>query len=183
MISRQRCRKLTMIDARRRRGGIVTFEAIIWLPVMLIMLLSIVEMGLLLVGTMHVSMASRVAAHEVAETPGLSPGNTAAVAAAVRPIVDLYLENAGYGPNASAGVRIQHDINGGESAADGECEEDNDPLLPPITVPETLAVKVVVCVDATTVAPNCLFTFGFDIAPCTVSVATVYPYEELPFPP
>lgn len=164
------------------RGGIVTLEAILWLPVLLIMLLSIVEMGLLLVGTMHVSMASRVAAHEVAETPGLDAASTAAVAANVRQIVDAYLENAGYGPTASAGVRIQHNIGAGGSAVDGTCDADNDPLLPPVTVDSTRAIKVVVCAEATTLSPNCLFVFGFDIAPCTVSVATTFPYEELPFP-
>ena len=164
------------------RGGIVTLEAIIWLPVLLIMLLSIVEMGLLLVGTMHISMASRVAAHEVAETPGLTPATTSAVAANVRQVVDLYLENAGYGSSASAGIRIQHNIGGGGSAEDGVCPEDNDPALPPITVDSTRAVKVVVCAEATTVAPNCLFVFGFDITPSTVSIATTLPYEELPFP-
>ena len=113
-----------------RRGGIVTLEAIIWLPIMLIMLLSIVEMGLLIVGTMHVSAASRLAAHEVAETPGLTVANTAAVAASVRQHVDLYLENAGYDPNSSAGVRIQHNIGGTGSGVSGSCPEDNDRYFP-----------------------------------------------------
>ena len=169
-------------DESSRRGGIIALEAIIWLPVLLIMLLTIVEMGLLIVGTMHVSMASRVAAHQASETPGLTPATTAAVAMAVRQQVDLYFENAGYGANASAGVRVQHNIAGGGSAANGECDEDNTPPLPPATAPTTRAVKVVVCADATTLAPNCLISFGFDLTPCTVSVATVYPYEELPFP-
>lgn len=160
-----------------RRRAVVTLEAIIWLPVLVIVLLAVVEMGLIMVGAMHVAAASRLGAKIAAESPNLDT-TTVAVAANVRSAVDTYFESAGYGTTASAGVRIQHNIGGGGSVEDGTCPEKNDPPLPSILLP-TRAVRVVVCLPVTVAAPNMLQTFGFNTASMTLDQFTTYPYEGI----
>ncbi len=176
---------ISPIKARRKsRRAIITLEAIIWIPILAILLAAVIEMGLLLTGSMHVAAASRLGAKLAAETTPLTPANTAAVAMTIRGPIDDYFQNAGYGTTASAGVRLQHNIGAGGSAADGTCPAQTSPALP---LPPSMAfpdrpysVRVVVCVDATTVTPNLLTTFGFDISSVTLELATTYPYEHLP---
>lgn len=182
---------LTFNDAHRspksvpaRRNAIVTLETIVWLPVLAIILAAVIEMGLLMTGAMHVAAASRLGAKLAAETAGLTPANTAATATTIRTTVDNYLENAGYGANASAGVRLQHNIGVGGSAEAGTCPEQTTPALPAgpnMAFPNRPnSVRVVVCVNATEVSPNLLQTFGFNISTTTLEVSTTYPYEHLP---
>lgn len=156
------------------RSAIVALETLIWLPVILIVLAAVIEMGLLLTGAMHVEAASRLGAKLAAETVGLSPATSAATAMTIRNSVDNYLENAGFGGGASVGVRLQHNVMGGASVEDGSCPPVAVPPLPPSP---PASVRVVVCVAAPTLAPNILKTFGFDTATCTVEVQTTFPYE------
>ncbi len=162
----------------------MTFETIVWLPVMAILLAAVIEMGLILTGSMHVAAASRLGAKLAAETPGLTPATTAATATAIRGPVDNYLENAGFGANASEGVRLQHNIGVGGSEEAGTCPEETSPPLPPgpnMAFPNRPnSVPVVVCVSATTVSPNLLQTFGFDTSGINLEISTTYPYEHLP---
>ncbi len=142
-------------------------------------------MGLLMTGSMHVAAASRLGAKLAAETPGLDASTTAATAMAIRGPVDDYLQNAGYGPEATEGVRLQHNIGmTGGSEASGTCPEQNTPALPAgpnMAFPNRPnSVRVVVCVNATTVAPNLLKTFGFDTSNTNLELSTTYPYERLP---
>lgn len=171
--------------SRRHRNAIVTLEAIIWLPVLAILLAAVIEMGLIMSGAMHVAAASRLGAKLAAETAGLDSMNTAAVAAAIRGPIDDYFENAGFGANATRGVRLQHNIDGGGSEEDGICPEQLTPPLPDPPVGPTFlnrpySVRVVVGIEATRAAPNILRTFGYDISNVTLELATTYPYEELP---
>ncbi|MEW4487193.1 TadE family protein [Thalassoglobus sp. JC818] len=172
--------RATEIDKLKRslpkRRAIVALEAIVWLPILLIVLFSIVEMGLMLVGVMHASMASRIAAREASIVPGLASASTSQVADDLRETVDLYFENAGYGPNASRGLRLQHTAGAGGSSASGECEEENDPPLPNIVSGAPRSVRVVVCIPAEVVSPNCLAQFGFDLSNCWIHGVTTFPY-------
>lgn len=185
---------LTFNDAHKRpnpthkqRTAIVTLETIVWLPVLAILLAAVIEMGLLMTGTMHVAAASRLGAKLAAETAGLSsatPVNATNAAIVIRGSVNDYLENAGYGASASAGVRLQHNIGTGQSVENGTCPEQTTPALPPgpvVAFPNRPnSVRVVVCVNATEVSPNLLQTFGYNIATTTLELSTTYPYEQLP---
>lgn len=154
----------------------MTLEAIIWLPVLLIILAAVIEMGLILTGSMHVAAASRLGAKLAAEEPLLAVGgNVVPVATSIRASIDTYLESAGYGANASEGVRLQTTLNGGESDVSGTCPEQNTPALP-ATPPDS--VRVVVCVDVTKVTPNLLLTFGFDVSSLNLELSTTFPYED-----
>ncbi|TWT55433.1 hypothetical protein KOR42_28190 [Thalassoglobus neptunius] len=172
--------RATKIDSMgrslRTQRGIVAFEAIVWLPILLIVLFSIVEMGLMLVGVMHVSMASRIAAREVSITSGLASASSSVITDDLRETVDLYFENAGYGPSASLGLRLQHTVGAGGSFASGECEAESDPPLPEIMTGAPRAVRVVVCLPAEVVSPNCLAQFGFDLSNCRIHGVTTFPY-------
>lgn len=162
----------------------MALETIVWLPVLAILLAAVIEMGLLMTGAMHVAAASRLGAKLAAEDASLSPATTAAVATAIRTPINTYLESAGFGLNASAGVRVQHNIGGGGSSAAGTCPEQTTPPLPPgpdaMSPDRPNSVRVVVCVNATTVSPNLLQTFGYNLSGVTLELSTTYPYERLP---
>ncbi len=166
-----------------QRKAIVTFEAIIWLPVLLIILAAVIEMGAILTGSMHVAAASRLGAKLAAEdpllgvagTPMVVAANVVTVATSIRARIDTYFESAGYGANASEGVRIQTTLNGGQSEASGTCPEQNSPALP-ATPPDS--VRVVVCADVIKFSPNLLLTFGFDTSSLNLELSTTFPYED-----
>ena len=166
----------SMRESLRTQRGIVALEAIVWLPILLIVLFSIVEMGLMLVGVMHVSMASRIAAREASIVPGMASAATSQIADDLRETVDLYFENAGYGPSASLGLRVQHTVGAGGTFVSGECEAKSDPSLPDIASGAPRAVRVVVCVPAEVVSPNCLAQFGFDLSNSRIHGVTTFPY-------
>lgn len=180
-----------------RRSAIVTLETIVWLPVLAILLAAVIEIGLILTGAMHVATASRLGAKLAAEDPRLT--NTVMVPmpqAAVDEIavaIDNYLENAGYGSSATEGVRLQYNTIGDGSSylsvvnSGGTCPEQNSPPFPLLNnTPNDFdddfprAIRVVVCVNATTISPNLLSTFGFDTSSTTLELSTTYPYELLP---
>ena len=160
----------------KQRTAIVTLETIVWLPVLAILLAAVIEMGLIMTGTMHVAAATRLGAKLAAETAGLNavPATTTAAADAIKVSVDNYLENAGYGAGASEGVRLHHSVLGGDSqtSTGDTCPEPATPVLP-----SPNAVRLVVCVNVTTVAPNLLQTFGYDTTGITLEMFTTYPYE------
>ncbi len=167
--------------AHKQRTAIVTLETIVWLPVLAILLAAVIEMGLIMTGTMHVAAASRLGAKLAAETMGLSPATTIGTANDIKMSVDEYLQNAGYetisnGGVISAGVRLQHSVLGGDSdvSAGGTCPEFVPPDFPALP---SGAVRVGVCVNVTEVSPNLLRTFGFDTTNVTIEMFTTYPYE------
>lgn len=178
----------------QRRTAIVTLETIVWLPVLAILLAAVIEMGLLLTGSMHVAAASRLGAKLAAEDFRMTDMTmTQDVVDDVEVAVNNYLENAGYGTGAAAGVRLQYNTIGNGSTASsvvstgGTCPEVNTPAMPLLNnltgdadddYPRS--VRVVVCVAATDLSPNLLKSFGFDISTTTVELFTTYAYEYLP---
>lgn len=174
----------------KQRTAIVTLETIVWLPVLAILLAAVIEMGLIMTGTMHVAAATRLGAKLAAETPNLSAANDDTAAANIKTSIDNYFENAGYGANASAGVRLQHTVGNvaGQrrfSGVSGTCPEINSPLFPMPRGNEVMpgvnpnSVRVVVCIEIPKVAPNVLKTFGFDTTGMTLEMFTTFPYENL----
>ncbi len=154
----------------RPRGG-VTLELILALPLLVIVLLAVIEVGLILANFKHVAAASREGAKMAAETVGLSPGTTAATAAQVRSAVDRRLEAAGLGASASQGVTVRHTVTAAGAATNGDCSDPVVPALPDATV------RVTVCVALTRLSPNLLGAFGFDLAGQTIEHTTTWDYE------
>lgn len=156
---------------RTGRSGAVIVELILAMPILFISLLVVAEFGMVMANLKQVALASREGAKIAAETAGLSPANTAATAAAIRSAVDDRLESAKFGPSATVGVRLDHTVGGGGSAADGTCPSPAGPALP------SDAVRVTVCVELTKLTPNLLAAFGFDISSSTVEQTTTLDYE------
>lgn len=154
------------------RKAVVVLELILSLPILMIFVGAVIEFGLILANMKQVKLASRTAAKVAAETDGLNPATTAAVVTNLRTIVDNQLETAGFGTNASVGVRLQHSVAGTDSAESGTCAEQNTPAIP------TDAVRVVVCVELSKLTPDFLSSFGFSVAGRRVELFTTYPYER-----
>ncbi len=177
---RQQCRT-SLRPTRDPRGGAVTLEFIIALPVLLIMLLAVVQFGMFFSGLQQVSLASRVGA-EVAAQTDLSASETGDPI----PSVILNAINAQLSSSAISACRIfvEHNL-------DGPAEDElREPLTsawtctPPATsLPLDMAggvysVRVTVCVPMSEVAPNCLSLFGFNIANRSTQCSTTFRYER-----
>jgi Flp pilus assembly protein TadG len=154
-----------------RRGGAVIVELILAMPILFISLLVVAEFGMVMANLKQVALASREGAKIAAETAGLSTTTTGATAAVIRKAVDDRLESAEFGSTATEGVRLDHTVSGGGSAADGTCPSPAGPTLP------SGAVRVTVCVKLTKLTPNLLSVFGFDISTRTVEHTTTLDYE------
>jgi hypothetical protein len=156
-----------------RRRGVVTFELIVTLPILIIFLAAVIEFGLILANAKQVSLASRAGAKIAAESPApFGPGTLAAIRAAV----DRQLETAGFGPNASVGISLQHSISygGATPQTSGDCSSPGSPSLP---TGGDGAVRVTVCVELSKLTPDLLSTFGFSTSEKTIEATTTYPYE------
>jgi Flp pilus assembly protein TadG len=158
---------------RSRRGGAVTFELIVTLPILVIFLAAVIEFGLILANTKQVALASRLGAKIAAESG--APFNSGTLAA-IRTAVDRQLEAAGFGAAASAGVTLQHNVAGGGSSpqVSGDCPA---PSSPPLPADGSGSVRVTVCVELSKLTPDLLSSFGFSIAGKFVESTTTYPYE------
>jgi Flp pilus assembly protein TadG len=165
-----RNKRQLLYQRRSRRAG-VTLELILGLPVLVIVLLIVVELGLIMGNSKHVAAASREGAKLAAEAATLNPGNTAAVTAMIRVAIDRRLASAGLGNAATRGVTLRHTVGGGGSATSGSCPDPVVPVLP------NDAVRVTVCVEMTRLSPNLLSIFGFDLTGRVVRSTTTYDYE------
>ncbi len=150
---------------RPQRQGGVTLELILALPLLLIALLAVVEIGVIVANVKHVAAASREGAKLAAQTPGLSQATTAATRDAVQLAINRRLESAGLGANAAQEVILRHTV------ADGDGEPPLDPPLP------DEAVRVTVRVELTRLAPDLLGAFGFTLSGKTIDHSTTWAYE------
>ena len=151
----------------------VTFELIVTLPIVIIFLAAVVEFGLILANTKQVSLASRAGAKIAAESGAPFSAGTLS---AIRTAVDRQLETAGFGPNASVGIALQHTVSGGGPSpqTSGACSA---PGIPAIPSNGHGTVRLTVCVDLSRITPDLLSTFGFSTSGKTVEATTTYPYE------
>tara|TARA_R110002072_G_scaffold302100_1_gene483953 strand:- start:138904 stop:139548 length:645 start_codon:yes stop_codon:yes gene_type:complete len=172
---------------RRRdsRRGVVTLELIVVTPIIAIMLSAAVEFGVLLAGLEHVSASARAGAKVASE---LSTANLASAAPAdnidmVQAAIDNVLGSAGM---ASCMVILDHnpDCSGliAATKSTGACAGCAAPVaaLPGTGVIPGGSVRVTVCVDAATAAPNLLSTFGYDLTGRVISESITLPYENCP---
>lgn len=172
-------------NARPRRRGVVTLELIVVTPIIAIMLSAAVEFGVLLASLEHLSASARAGAKVASE---LSTANLASAAPAdnidmVQAAVDNVLGSAGM---ASCMVILDHNPNcAGLVAATkttGACVGCAAPAaaLPGTGVIPGGSIRVTVCVDAATAAPNLLSTFGYSLTGQVLSESITLPYENCP---
>ena len=171
--------------AKSRRRGVVTLELIVVTPIIAIMLSAAVEFGVILASLEHVSASARAGAKVASE---LSTANLASAAPAdnidqVQAAINNVLGSAGM---ASCMVIFEHNPNCGPLVAatktTGACAGCAAPAaaLPGTGVIPGGCVRVTVCVDAATTAPNLLSTFGYDLTGRVISESITLPYENCP---
>jgi photosystem II stability/assembly factor-like uncharacterized protein len=176
-----------------RRGAVVTLELILAVPVLLIVLLAVLEVGLILAASKHVEFASRQGAKLAAEIsrtggpPDLGTFNLPTTPDNLKDRVDEYLVTAGY--TNSCTVILEHNAAGVPNPVqvdnDGTpCPCSPDPIGPlpssvpgpPLTTFES--VRVTVCLSMTDNLPNSLATFGLDYGDDTIRHSTTFRYEN-----
>ncbi len=155
-------------NRRRRRSGGTLLEFIIVLPILLIMLAAVVEFGLWLSNTQYLEMASREGASVASRFPTLPQNNGDTFPAAIRDAVDAELAKRGL-PQARE-IRLENNSGGTVvvtrdklNGADPDCPEPTDEPASPTMTAGSSYVRVTVCLDTTSLTPNLLKTFGFDL--------------------
>lgn len=167
-----------------RRRAVVTLELVLAVPVLLIVLLAVVEVGLILAASKHVEFASRLGAKLAAEATTADLG-TLNTAGPLKAEIDQYLNTAGY--TDSCTVILEHNVAAAANPvqtnpnpADCVCNPDGAlpaaVIGPPATVVES--VRVTVCLPMDGNIPNCLATFGFDLSDCSIRHSSVWRYED-----
>lgn len=173
---------------RARRTGVVVLELIVWLPVLVIFLLSIIEFGLIMQTNRQVAFASRFGASLASEISRLSSAptnlsnyNMIATPDNLKLRVDEYLENHGLTPSCE--VRLEHNACvGGQSQvqtmAACNCGPTGPAVLPAGEPPAGEAyVRVTVCVPLAGNVPDILDTFGFSLSTRTIEHSTTFRIE------
>ena len=154
-------------------------ELIITFPFLIIVLLATVEIALIMAASKHVEFASRLGA----ESGRVDLANLVAL----KPEIDEYLLTAGY--TDSCTVILEHNAAGVANPMQtfgGGCNCGPTPPGPlPMTVPgppvtAVESVRVTVCLPMDGNIPNCLSTFGLDLADCTIQHSTVWHVETNP---
>lgn len=175
---------------RVRRRAVITLELLFAIPILLIVLLAVVEVGLILAASKQVEFASRQGAKLAAEVPRsggppeLGTFNLPATVNNLKDQVDEYLATAGY--TNSCTVILEHNVAG--VANPSQTDDDGQPCncgpigSLPAAVPGPPAaglesVRVTVCLPMDGNIPNCLAVFGLDLADCTIRQSTVWRYE------
>lgn len=152
------------------RRGITTIEIIITLPIFIIALMAIVELGLLVSNEQIVEMSSR-AGSQVASKLATIP-SSGSVPASVQAAVARELAQIGA---THYHVRLEHNINfsGGSGATMApvvltSVTTGAPPNCPPpqaiALTPNRRYVRVTVCVYSTELTPNLLHNFGVDLS-------------------
>lgn len=181
--------------ARLRRGGAVTLELLLVMPVLVMTLLAVVQFGVFFSNMQQLALATRVGA-EVASQSVLPNNAVYGVAPfTVGDPVPTDIVNAITTQLASSGITpceilLDHNANTFEfPPASGIFITPNQRFTTTLSVchcePPALAslptirrtVRVTVCVPMTQMMPNCLSAFGFDLSNCSAQSTTVLRYE------
>jgi len=176
----------------QRRAAVIMLELILALPVILIFLLAIVEFGLILALSKHVSYASRFAATIAADEArasanGVGDVNLPAGGSDLLTAVNQYLATAGITGGACQ-VILQHNVAGIANTLQvdgpGGCSRCTAPTSTlPSAACTTVAlesVRVTVCVPLKDNVPNLLCTFGFSNEDCVMRETTTYRFKDCP---
>uniref|UniRef100_A0A7C2K020 Pilus assembly protein n=1 Tax=Schlesneria paludicola TaxID=360056 RepID=A0A7C2K020_9PLAN len=169
------------------RRGIVVLEFILWTPVFVILLVSIVEFGLIWMNLQQVKAAANAGAKVASEltTAQLSSGLAANNIDLVEDAVQKVLGSAYMTP-----CRVILEYNPPNTCVPGspgtKATTSSCPVAcnaPSSSLPSTTdipggSVRVTVCVNINQLTPNLLSTFGFSISNRNAKMSTTLPYEN-----
>jgi hypothetical protein len=177
-------RRTALGGAHPRRPGVITLELIISIPVLVIILLAIYQIALIMAASRHVEFASRLGAKVAAEVPRSGGPPDLENLTTLKGVVDGYLTTAGY--SASCTVLLEHNAVGVPNPLQTYSDGMDCPCGPtgPNPLPDTPSgvesVRVTVCLPMAGNIPNCLSSFGFDLADCAIQHSTVWRIETNP---
>lgn len=171
-------------DRASRARGVITLELIISIPVLVIILLAVYQISLIMAASKHVEFASRLGAKLSAEVPRSGGPPDLGDLTTLKGVVDEYLTTAGYSPSCT--VILEHNAVGVPSPlqtfTDGagcNCGPTGPSPIP--GMPSGVeSVRVTVCLPMAGNIPNCLSSFGFDMADCSIQHSTVWRIETNP---
>jgi len=142
-----------------RRRAAVTFEVILVLPILIVLLCAVVEFGLILANRKHMEQAAYSGANVAAQ---LSPGELSSGLDAVGDAVQRTLASAKLG--SPCRIDLEHNVEGAANPIQiaGECARElPDGQLP--AAEGVQAVRVTVWMPYTRLAPDLLWGFGFSL--------------------
>ena len=157
------------------RRGSVTLEFIVALPVLLIVLVAVVEFGMLFTNLQQVGLACRVGAEAASQSTFL-PYGLATVPPDVTDPINQQLASSGISP---CKIILEHNVLPTPETltttygAGCTC----DPPAASLPGIPARSVRVTVCVPMTSLAPNCLALFGFDLGGRCAQCSTTFRYE------
>ncbi len=162
------------------RRAVVILELIITLPILVLAVLAVVEMGLWMSGKEQIEMATRIGAEAAAETPGLG-GLGSLAGTEIQTKIYRYLENAGIS-TTNVEISLEHNLNGGGILLYpnvNPCPPPTLPPVPPAQVPpvDRKYVRLILCIPSEDLTPNMLAYFGFDLTGRMTQHAKTYRYE------
>jgi Flp pilus assembly protein TadG len=169
-----RCRFGLCRTGSTRRGA-VTLEFIVALPVLLIVLLAVVEFGMFFSSMQQVDLACRVGAEAASQSTFL-PYGLATVPPDVTDPISQQLGSSGISP---CKIILEHNVLPTPQTLTTtyvpECA--CDPPATPLPAGLARSVRVTVCVPMSSLAPNCLALFGFDLTGRCAQCSTTLRYE------
>lgn len=157
---------------RTNRGGSVTLEFLLVLPILLIVLLAAVQFGMYFSNAQQLALASRVGAEAASQTALPASGST--VPAYITEAIQRQLASSAITP---CKIIVEHNVTTATpltwpSASGCPC----DPTTTPVPALASY-VRVTVFVPMTELAPSCLALFGFDLANRYAQSSTTFRYE------
>lgn len=170
---------------RRNRGGSVTLEFLLVLPILLTVLLAVVEFGMFFSNMQQVALACRVGAEAASQTDLSGTNDGDAVPGNILQAVNAQLESSGITPCV---VFLQHNVPSPgttetlESVITAGCTCTAPSTQLPLQAPTPpnygrVSVRLTICVPMTELAPNCLSLFGFNLANRCANCSTTFRYE------
>ena len=156
--------------ARQRRSGAVTIEFLVVLPVLLLSLLAAVQFGYYFQRVDQVMLASRIGAEQASQTLGLPASG--AVPTNIADTINRQLASSGI---VTAAIIVEHNTTGPEQTLRTNYLPNSIPE-PTSPLPAS-CVRVTVCVPLTSLMPNALANFGFDVSTRFGVQTTTFGYE------
>jgi len=165
------CAKTLFRTRRPQRGGAVTIELIVVLPVLLVAVLGIGQFGFYFQRVEQLMLATRVGAEAASQTAGLPASGL--VPTSIADAINHQLASANI---STVAIIVEHNIPGpGENVLRTDSVPNTCPE--PISVLPVSSVRVTVCVPLADLMPNCLSFFGFDISTRNAVHTTTFGYE------
>lgn len=170
--------------SRVNRGGSVTLEFLLVLPILLIVLLAVAEFGMFFANMQQVALACRVGAEAASQTDLSTATNPNDIPDNIVDAINQQLATSGI---SACAIILEHNVPDAETTTvmtetytNPPCAC-NPPAVPAFPKPPATyarrSVRVTVCTPMTELAPNCLAVFGFNLTGCSAQCSTAFRYE------